>query len=96
METIQDIDFMEQLSGLETAEDFLDFFAVEYEEELVQRKHIPLLRLFQKLLSCKPNADYATYQKSLNTAYKQIRLGNEPMLSGGGCSGCAADCSDKH
>jgi len=96
MDTIQEHDFMEQLSTLESAEDFLEFFEVDYDQDIVQRKHIPLLRLFQKLLSCKTVADYGSYQKSLNLAYKQILLGNEPMLNGGGCAGCKADCADAH
>jgi len=96
MDTTQNSDFLEQLSALETAEDFLDYFSVDYDEEIVQRKHIPLLRLFQKLLACKTIANYETYQKSLNLAYKQILLGNEPMLNGGGCAGCTAECGEAH
>lgn len=87
-------EFTEQLALLETAEDFLDYFVVDYDPELVEKKHIPLLRLFQKLLACKPNADYVTYQKSLRLAYKQISLGHDPMISAGGCASCASDCSE--
>lgn len=94
MDTVLDSDFIEQLSSLESAEDFLDYFAIDYDDELVQRKHIPLLRMFQKLLSCKTIANYETYQKTLSLAYKQILLGNEPMLNGGGCAGCTAECSE--
>ncbi|WP_413282665.1 nitrogenase-stabilizing/protective protein NifW [Vibrio sp. MA40-2] len=84
----------ETFSSLESAEDFLDYFDIPYEPELVQRKRIQLLRLFQHVLNTYPtpwqNKDYT---KALNIAYCQIQSGNELAFSTSGCESCS-DCDD--
>lgn len=41
-------DLVQEIDGLETAQDFLEFFDVSYDSGFVERKHIQLLRLFQQ------------------------------------------------
>lgn len=87
-------DFMDDIEELATAEDFLDYFNIKYDIELVKTKRIQILRMYQKLL---PNSSvqpsYEEYKQALCTAYKQITLGRELAFEGGGCHGCT-ECSD--
>jgi hypothetical protein len=83
------------LDSLETAEDFLDYFEVEYDQVLVQNKRIQLLRLYQQLLEKNAgNRTFATYRQALCTAYKQLSLGRELAFAGTGCQGCSS-CDDE-
>jgi nitrogenase-stabilizing/protective protein len=80
---------------LETAEDFLNYFEVDYEPMLIQNKRVQLLRLYQQLLEKNAqNPTYATYRQALCTAYKQLSLGRELAFSGAGCQGCRS-CDDE-
>ncbi|MDC0610985.1 nitrogenase-stabilizing/protective protein NifW [Vibrio sp.] len=86
--------FIDDLEDLETAEDFLNYFNIEFDAKLVRVKRIQLLRMYEKLLSHDAdNASYESHKQALCTAYKQITLGRELAFEGGGCHGCT-DCSD--
>lgn len=84
-------DLVQEIDGLETAEDFLNFFGVDFDAGLVQRKHIQLLRLFQQILSRQDgNHSYTSYKQALCIAYKQLELGRELAFASGGCEGCTS------
>ncbi|MBF9002402.1 MULTISPECIES: nitrogenase-stabilizing/protective protein NifW [Vibrio] len=90
MDHIDPEEFLEDLEELSTAEAFLDYFDIDYEPELVERKHIQLLRLFQKLLSSQPArlSEYRYYHQTLSIAYRQLALGREPAFDSHGCQSC--------
>jgi hypothetical protein len=83
------------LDSLESAEDFLGYFEVEYDPVLVENKRIQLLRLYQQLLEKNAgNRTFTTYRQALCTAYKQLSLGRELAFAGTGCQGCSS-CEDE-
>jgi hypothetical protein len=89
----QPSDFLSDLDELESAEDFLSYFAIGYDAGLVQRKHIQLLRLYQQLLSRVDNPDFQQYKQSLQVAYQQISLGREPVFNHTNhCAECGEPC----
>ena len=96
MEVTQENDFLDELEELSSAQEFLAYFHIEYDAGFVEKKHIQLLRLYQKLLSAQPNrlGDFAFYQSTLRMAYKQLLLGRELALNThGGCDTCqSGDC----
>ncbi len=84
-------DFVQEIDGLETAEDFLNFFDVDYDKGLVQRKRVQLLRLFQQILSRQDGSrSYSSYKQALCIAYKQLELGRELAFASSGCEGCTS------
>ncbi|MGX9417630.1 nitrogenase-stabilizing/protective protein NifW [Vibrio sp. WJH972] len=94
MNDIATATFEDDIEELESAEDFLHFFDVEFDAELVTRKHIPLLRLFQQILDRHDGTpSYSAYKKALCSAYKQLELGRELAFASGGCDGCTS-CDD--
>ncbi len=87
-------DLVQEIDGLETAQDFLEFFDVSYDSGFVERKHIQLLRLFQQILSRQDGShSYSSYKQALCIAYKQLELGRELALASRGCEGCTS-CDD--
>jgi nitrogenase-stabilizing/protective protein len=95
MSQTMDVDFVDEIDGLETAEDFLNFFDVEYDAALVVRKRIQLLRLFQQILDrCDGSQSYGAYKHALCVAYKQLELGRELAFANLGCDGCTS-CDDE-
>ena len=87
-------DFEAEIAGLESAEDFLEYFQVDFDPTLVQSKHIPLLRLFHHILETFPTPwQHKEYKKALKIAYKQLVSGNELAFSASRCSGCS-ECDD--
>lgn len=94
MSQTMEVDFVDDIDGLETAEDFLNFFDVEYDAALVTRKRIQLLRLFQQILErCEGIQSYGAYKQALCVAYKQLELGRELAFASSGCEGCTS-CDD--
>jgi hypothetical protein len=86
--------FMDDIEDLATAEDFLEYFNIQYDSELVKTKRVQILRMYQKLLPENGSfPSYEVYKQALCTAYKQISLGRELAFEGGGCHGCT-ECSD--
>jgi len=86
--TSQHIPIMEE-KNLETAEDFLIYYHIQYDNKLIKIKRIQLLRMYHKLLPC--NHDQLTYEQhqlALKTAYRQLILGRELVFETGGCHGC--------
>ncbi|MDV6249952.1 nitrogenase-stabilizing/protective protein NifW [Vibrio sp. EA2] len=84
---------IEDLEQLESVEDFLDYFAIEYSRQVVQSKHIPLLRLCRQLLTAKKATDsYDDYRDALSTAYGQIARGRLPTVNQSACATCQSDC----
>lgn len=79
----------EEVEMLQTAEDFLDFFAVSYEPRLVKVNRINLLRLFNLNLAKKPSEPtWDDYQKALLRAYCLLENGVKAEFAKGGCHGC--------
>ncbi|SHO56806.1 nitrogenase-stabilizing/protective protein NifW [Vibrio quintilis] len=88
-----DSEILAAMDGLETAEDFLNFFEIEYDVRLVQIKHIQLLRMYQKLLpSGEPGFDQ--HKRALCVAYNQLARGRELAFEASGCQTCSSDCGD--
>ncbi|MDW6003984.1 nitrogenase-stabilizing/protective protein NifW [Vibrio mangrovi] len=85
-------DFRSDLAMLETAEDILHYFAIGYDDVLVQRKHVQLLRLFHKLLSQTAEPGFDDYRRALLLAYQQISLGREPLFNASHCLQCNSPC----
>jgi nitrogenase-stabilizing/protective protein len=80
---------VDQLQG---AEAFCDFFEVDYDQQLLQSKRIPLLRLYHHILeSMQAEHSFEDYQKALRVAYRQIEQGNELAFNPTHCDGCS-DC----
>ncbi|CAM3944544.1 Nitrogenase-stabilizing/protective protein NifW [Vibrio aerogenes CECT 7868] len=92
--SVVDADRLAAMDGLETAEDFLDFFEIAYDTRLVQIKHIQLLRMYQKLLpagEAKPG--YDQHRRALCMAYSQLTQGRELAFEASGCQSCSSDCT---
>ncbi len=88
-----EMSLFEQLEQLESVEDFLQYFAIDYDDEIVQSKHIPLLRLCRQLLIAKKATDkFDDYRNALSTAYSQIALGRLPTVNQSACATCQSDC----
>lgn len=84
---------IDDLEQLESVEDFLDYFAIDYSSQVVQSKHIPLLRLCRQLLTAKKATDnYDDYRDALSTAYGQIAQGRLPTLNQSACATCQLEC----
>lgn len=83
----------EDLEQLECVEDFLEYFAIDYDSQIVQSKHIPLLRLCRQLLTAKKASDqYDDYRSALLMAYGQITHGRLPTVNQSACASCQLDC----
>lgn len=84
---------IEDLEQLESVEDFLEYFSIDYDSQIVQSKHIPLLRLCRQLLTAKKASDkYEDYRSALLMAYGQITLGRLPTVNQSACASCQLDC----
>lgn len=93
MEITEQNRFIKDCEQLESVEDFLEYFAIEYSSQVVQSKHIPLLRLCRQLLTAKKATDhYDDYRDALSTAYRQISHGRLPTLKKSACATCQLDC----
>ncbi len=91
-----EISLFEQLEQLESVEDFLKYFAIDYDSQIVQSKHIPLLRLCRQLLTAKKATGYYDdYRSALLTAYGQIALGRLPTVNQSACATCQSDCDQE-
>jgi hypothetical protein len=96
MSQTMEVGLTESIYGLETAEDFLTYFDVEFDSALVTRKRIQLLRLFQQILDRHQTThSYSTYKQALCIAYKQLELGRELAFASLGCDGCTS-CDEEH
>ncbi|MDG3085018.1 nitrogenase-stabilizing/protective protein NifW [Vibrio hannami] len=83
-----------ELSALTSAEDFLNYFQVDYNPTLVQTKRIQLLRLFHSVLEALNKApERQDYKRALKIAYKQLENGNELAFPERSCEGCT-ECDD--
>ncbi len=84
----------DEIAELASIEDFLGYFGVHYQSDIVMRQRIPLLRMFQALLAESEQAlTYRAYQRALVKAYCAIIKGQRlPAHEShcGGCSGCAS------
>ena len=75
---------------LQTAEDFLDFFKVQYDPEVVQTKRVQLLRLYHGVLErYDPPLTIEHYRKAVRIAYGSIKLGQELAFADMGCGSCS-------
>ncbi|PMH44846.1 hypothetical protein BCU68_11925 [Vibrio sp. 10N.286.49.B3] len=84
----------QQISALSSAEDFCEYFGIEYSKILLQTKRIPLLRMYHYLLASmekETEHSFTDYQKALRIAYRQIEKGNELAFNPSNCDGCS-DC----
>lgn len=87
-------DWQADLEELETAEDFLNYFQIEYDEELIKSKHIQLLRMLNKILENLPQPiRFLHYKRAVRVAYRQLSNGNELAFTPSACEGCT-DCDD--
>lgn len=85
-------DMEAQVAHLQTAEEFLNFFHIEFDPQLVRVKRIQLLRLFNHILnSFSQPAQQKDYRKALKVAYRQLENGNELAFKPSDCQGCS-DC----
>lgn len=92
-ETRHESRFIEELEPLESVEEFLEYFSIDYDRQVVQSKHIPLLRLCRQLLSARKATDrFDDYRSALSTAYSQIALGRLPAINQSACATCQSDC----
>jgi hypothetical protein len=91
MDQTREGEFVQDVDGLDTVEDFLHFFEVDYDASLIQRKRVPFLRLFQQILSRNGGTQsYGSYKQALCIAYKQLEFGRELAFTGKGCEGCSS------
>ncbi|WP_181388375.1 nitrogenase-stabilizing/protective protein NifW [Vibrio albus] len=82
----------DQVADLQSAEEFLTFFEVNFDPELVKVKRIQLLRLFNHILSSfSQPIQHQDYRKALRVAYRQLENGNELAFKPSDCQGCS-DC----
>jgi hypothetical protein len=84
----------EEIEVLVSAEEFLDYFEVDYDGAFVRSKRIALMRLFHQILHSFPEPwRRFDYRKALRAAYHQLENGNELALPSAGCAGCT-ECDD--
>ncbi|MEF1291557.1 nitrogenase-stabilizing/protective protein NifW [Vibrio sp. M260118] len=85
---------LSSLESLTTAEEFLDYFNISFDPQLVTPKRIALLRLFRQELEQAPEPrGYKVYKRALLRAYRSLLFGNTPPLEGGVCGSCT-ECDD--
>ncbi|MBS1228446.1 MAG: nitrogen fixation protein NifW [Proteobacteria bacterium] len=68
----QGFEFVSAMADLESAEDFLDFFGVDYDPAVVQVNRLHILQRFNQYLGQYPQTrlpDHAEYRASLARAY---------------------------
>jgi len=88
------IDFDNEMAHLESAEEFLRYFQIDFEPQLIRIKRIQLMRLFRHILMSYPTPwRQHDYKKALKIAYRQLLSGNELAFSPANCNGCS-DCDD--
>ncbi|MEI8633963.1 nitrogenase-stabilizing/protective protein NifW [Vibrio sp. PP-XX7] len=79
---------------LETVEDFLRYFQIPFDQALVQRKRIALLRFYQHVLQQYTGPMSRTqYRHALKVAYRQVAGGREIAFDVHGCKNCT-QCDD--
>lgn len=82
------------LESLSTAEEFLDYFNISFDPQLVTHKRIALLRLFREELEQAPEPrGYKVYKRALLKAYSSLLFGHLPSVEEGGCGSCT-ECDD--
>ncbi len=83
-----------EIESLESAEDFMTFFGLDYDEEIVKSKHIQLLRMFNHILEAYPKPwRKLDYKRALRISYHQLVNGNELAFHESACGGCTG-CDD--
>ncbi len=83
----------DEIAALQTVEDFLRYFAVPYDTQLVKVQHIALMRLFHRILQSYPEPwQREHYKRALTIAYCQLKSGHQLALASTGCGSCT-DCS---
>ncbi|SEF61930.1 nitrogenase-stabilizing/protective protein NifW [Vibrio hangzhouensis] len=87
-------EFDASLASLSSAEDFLGYFKVNFDPEIVASKRIALLRNFHRALEGMPEPrGYLAYKKALNLAYRDLLLGSHLPLASSNCAHCT-ECDD--
>ncbi|WED24083.1 nitrogenase-stabilizing/protective protein NifW [Vibrio sp. JC009] len=87
-------DFEMEIDSLSSAEDFLGYFQLDYDPQLIRTKRIQLMRMFHHVLNTfSEPLQHADYRKALKVAYRQLENGNELAFSASGCQGCT-ECDD--
>ncbi|RCU52521.1 MULTISPECIES: nitrogenase-stabilizing/protective protein NifW [Corallincola] len=80
------------LAELDSAEDFLTFFQVSYQPEVIQHRRIELLRQFyQQLANTQkqtPMLGWQHYKSALNRAYCLIQKGEQVGFAASKCGDC--------
>ncbi len=79
------------MAEMESAEEFLDFFSVDYDQETLENQRLPLLKAFNQNLASHENPDWDDYRDALERAYCMVRRGERIAVAEsrcGGCSGC--------
>lgn len=88
------IDLESDIAALSSAEEFLDYFGVDYSQSFIQTKRIPLLRLYHSVLASRQenlkeaSLTFADYKRALKVAYRQLENGHELAFEGKRCEGC--------
>ncbi|MDF0535870.1 hypothetical protein KDN34_14200 [Shewanella yunxiaonensis] len=78
---------------LQTAEDFLDYFNVKYDPELVTTKRVQILRLYHAILErYDPPLTKEHHRKAVRIAYGSLAMGQELAFADMGCGDCSG-CS---
>ncbi|GAB6051987.1 nitrogenase-stabilizing/protective protein NifW [Magnetospira thiophila] len=62
-------DFRDDLDDLSSAEDFLDYFGVTYDEKVVHVNRLHILQRFHDYLAKETDPDYDRYKLLLEKAY---------------------------
>lgn len=84
----------DELAELDSIESFFVLFNVDYDENVVKKSRIQLLKLFNKVLEeYQAPIEYLQYQAALSKAYCLLKHGVSVPLAESNCSTCNSDCT---
>ena len=84
----------DELADLESIEEFFILLNVDYDEDLIKKNRIQLLKLFHKALEeHQAPVEFLQYQAALSKAYCLFKHGVSVPLAESNCSTCNTDCS---
>ncbi|SER00888.1 nitrogenase-stabilizing/protective protein [Amphritea atlantica] len=69
---MSDMTFMDDLEELSSAEDFLEYFAIEFDRSVVQVNRLHIMQRFHDYLKDLPDADQVADIEGYKTAYKEL------------------------
>ncbi|MBN1006940.1 nitrogenase-stabilizing/protective protein NifW [Amphritea pacifica] len=69
---MSDMTFMDDLEELSSAEDFLEYFAIEFDRSVVQVNRLHIMQRFHDYLKDLPDADQVADIDGYKAAYKEL------------------------